>query len=363
MTKNDGTKELDLLFGRITESPWRDRNATNYVSGESRYGTDEQTNISDIEQTGGVVGGLVNGFFDQGPVEDELAIIDTADNDLPGWTYVEVAGTWQVTWAADANAHYGYSLAATQAASAASNEFYLEQTILIAQYRRLVTSVLHSATHTNMGMKIAVAFLDSAAAVIGSELSVTKSITTQQLSRFWREPPALAVEARIRIGVVNAAGSTGQTATLLMATVEEPTTYTVDIPGVYSFLSPSVSTRYNMGYPSDVIPGGVYKADTEGFVLGVNAKTNDAIAAGTIACRVENDTAVTTPGPSATLQNGTLAASARSSLDGVSTYHFAQNDELHLELSADGSLSTTGSADYFGTARLLLVVNDEGDWA
>lgn len=363
MTLEDGNRELDRLFDRVNRGPFRQgSDRIQGVFNELDPALADQMGFPDIVEGGSKVGGLVNGTLDSGP-PDETIIIDDDENDLPGWTYVEVAGTWQVTWAADANAPFAYSLGATQSSASASDEFYLEQTIPVAQYRRFVTSVLHSSTHTNMGMKIAVTFLDIAGAAVGSELSTTKSITTQQLSRFWREPPALAVDARIRVGVVNAAGTTGQTATILFITVEEPTTYSVTIPGVYSYLTPATSTRYNMPYPSDVIPNGVYKADTEGFVLGVGVKTDDTIAAGTIACRVENDTQATTPGPSAALSSGTTAATDRQSLDGVSSYHFSADDEIHLELSADGSLSTTGGADYYGHARLLLVVNDEGDWS
>jgi hypothetical protein len=358
MTLDDGTKELDRLFTRIDKSPWRDRVA-NKMPNEASSTTGESW--VDLVQEGGNPTGLINGYLDQGPPDEDVEI-DDEDNDLTGWDYVEVVGTWEVNWAVDATAPYGYAVTATQASASASDEFYLEQQVPIAQYRRLVTSVMHSSDNVNMGLKIAVAFLDEANAVIGSELSTTKSITTKQLSRFWREPPALATEVRIRVGVVNAAGTTGQTASIQMITLEEPTVYSVMFPGVYSFLSPAVSTDYALPYPSDIIPNGVFKADTEGFVLGISAKTDDTIAAGVLTARVENDTQATTPGPTAALSNGTLAASATASLDGVSAYHFAADDELHIELSGDGSVSTTGGADYFGTARLLLVVNDEGSW-
>jgi len=367
MTREDGTKELDRLFTRIGESPWRNRDRNTVpteLGGGGSASAAEEMGYSDIlESIEGASGGLINGDLLSGPPEED-AVVDASENDLPNWTYVEAQGSWQVTWAADANAPWGYGLTATQASASASDEFYLEQEVDVAAYRRLVTSVLHSSDNANMGLKIAVAFLDEAGDVVGSELSDTFSITTQQLSRFWREPPALAVTARIRVGVVNAAGSTGQTANILFITLEEPTVYSVNIPGVYSFLSPAASTDYALPYPSDVIPNGVYKADTPGFVLGMSIKTDDTIAAGTLTARIENDTQATTPGATAALSSGTTANQGTFSLDGLSSadYHFAAGDELHIELSGDGSVSTTGSADYFGSARLLLVVNDEGDW-
>ena len=357
-TYDDGTFELDKLFSRISDSPWKKggRSQLNAVASEV-----EDTEALEFGKFGDPVG-LTNGSFDAGPVEDETLTIDTDENDLPGWDFVEVQGTWSVIWTVDANAPYGYSLVATQASASASDEFYLEQIIPVAYYRRLVTAVRSSASHANMQLKVAVAFLDEAGSEVGSTQTGTFTGTTETTDRLWREPPALAVEARLRIGVVNVAGTASQTRTILFISVDDPQVYSVEITGLYSYLSPAISTDYAMSYPNDMIPGGVWKAPIEGFVVGIQAKTNDAIAAGTIVTRVENDTQATTPGPEVTLQNGTLAAVATFSLDGATTPHFAQGDELHLELSADGSLSTTGTADYWGSALVMMFVNDHGDW-
>jgi hypothetical protein len=365
MTREDGTKELDRLFSRISESPWRNRDRNTVptqLGGGGGSTVAEQmgySNIYDAMESGG--GGLVNGDFSSGPPED-AADIDATENDLPGWTFVEVQGTWQVSWDESAGGISGYRITATQGSAAASDEFYFEQIIPSPTYRRLVTTAIHSADNSNMGFKIAVAFLDDEGNVIGSELSNTWSVTSEQTSRFWREPPEDAFEVRIRVGYVNAAGTAGQLGRFTLISIEEPTVYSVNIPGVKSTFSPAASTDYALPYPSDVIPNGVYKADTPGFVLGVSVKTDDTIAAGTLTARVENDTQATTPGATAALSSGVTAASGTFSLDGVADYHFAAGDELHLELSGDGSVSTTGSADYYGSARLLLVVNDEGDW-
>ena len=365
--KDDGTNELDTLFNRIDKNPWRGVRQETFNLPNDATGIADSIGYPELIEGGSTAASgadtLDNGLLESGP-PDDTAIIDAEDNDLPGWDYVEVQGTWQVTWAADANANLGYSLSFTQAAASASDEVYFEQIVPAPLYRRLVTSVRHSADNANMGMKVAVAFLDETEAVIGSELSNTWSITTEQTSRFWREPPALAAYVRIRMGFVNAAGTTGQTGTILFITTEEPTVYSVNITGVKSYVSPSSSTDYAMPYPSDVIPNGVYKADTEGWVVGISVKTDDTISAGNIVCQVENDTAATNPGPSVSLSSGTTAGSGTQSLDGKSSaaYDFAADDELHLEMSADGSLTATGGADYYGTARLLLVVNDHSDW-
>jgi hypothetical protein len=358
-THDDGTKELDKYFTRLDQSPWRERNKKHEVEDESTaiaaaLGIDTRDEPQRPDDT-------INGDWGGGP-SDDTAIIDDDDNGLPGWTYVEVQGTWSVTWDADAAGPAGYAINATQSAASASDEFYLEQTFPATYYQRFITTARHAADNVNMGFKIAVAFLDEAGSVLGSELSNTWSTTTIQTSRFWREPPDLAYEVRVRVGFVNAAGTTGQTGTIYFVTTEAPTTYDVEFPGVYSYLSPAASTDYAMPYPSDIIPNGVFKPDTEGFVMGVGIKTDDTISAGTIACRVANDTQATTPGPSATLSNGTSAVTARQSLDGAASYDFAADDELHLELAADGSLVSTGGSDYYGHARLLLVVNDHGDW-
>jgi hypothetical protein len=360
VTLDDGTKELDRLFSRVEQSPWRERSGAFRVPNE---GTDfaDPIGLPDMYQQSPSLNGFLNGGLESGP-PDEDSIIDDEDNDLPDWDYVEVAGTWQVNWAADANAPFGYSLSFTQAAASASDEVYFEQIIPIAQYRRFVTTVMHSADNSNMGMKVAVQFLDETEATVGSELTNTWSITTQQVSRFWREPPALAVYARVRIGVVNAAGTTGQTATILFITSEEPTTYSVQITGVYSFLSPAISTDYAMPFPSDLIPNGVYVAPLRGFVLATSIKTDDTISAGTITAQAENDTQATNPGPTVALSSAASVGQTVQSLDGLASYHFDPGDELHLELSCDGSVASTGSADYYGTLTLLLVVNDEGDW-
>lgn len=358
--REDGTKELDRLFTRLDKSPWRDRIKKNEFDDEVSLGLANALGM-DTRDEPQRADDTINGDWNAGPADDSENI-DADDNGLPGWAYTEVQGTWAMTWDADANAPSGYSVNVTQSASAASDEVYLEQTFPAEAYRRFVVTARHSASDANTGFKIAVAFLDEAGSVIGSELSNTWSTTTEQTSRFWREPPTLAYEVRVRVGFVNAAGTTGQTGTILFVSTEDPTTYSIEFPGVYSFLSPAASNDYMMPFPSDVIPNGVFKPDTEGFVLGVSVKTDDTISAGTIACRVENDTQATTPGPSASLSSGTLAATARQSLDGAYSYDFAADDELHLELSADGSLTSTGGADYYGHARLLLVVNDHGDW-
>lgn len=364
--REDGTKEIDRLFSRVDQSPWRARTKVGQLPNEATDHADAIGWPSLLQDESGAQppSYLINGYLESGP-PDEALNIDDDENDLPGWDYVEVQGNWDVSWGADANAPSGNSLDFTQGTAASSDEVYFEQIVPVAAYRRLVTTVRHSADDSNMGMKIAVAFLDEDETIIGSELSNTWSITTEQTSRFWREPPALAMYVRIRVGFVNAAGSTGQTGTILFISLEEPTVYSVDIPGVASFMSPAASTDYDMPYPSDIIPNGVYKADTEGFVLGVSAKTDDTISAGQISARVENDTQATTPGPTVALSSGTTAASARQSLDGASSdsYDFAQDDEMHLELTADGSFSSSGEADYYGSARLLLVVNDHGDWS
>lgn len=366
MTLDDGTQELDRLFKQIEESPWRERDQAQRVVSETTGESANEQGYADIRES--LYGlsdsghGLKNGLFDSGPSEDETLTIDVDDNDLPEWDFVEVQGTWSVIWTEDANAPMGYSLVCTQASASASDQFYLEQTIPIDFYRRLVTTVRSSADNANMQLDIAVAFLDEAGSEVGSTQTGAYTGTAETTDRLWREPPALAVEARIRFGVTNIAGTAGQTRTILFISVNEPQVYSVNITGIKSFLSPAISTDYAMPYPSDIIPNGVYKADTDGFVLGISAKTDDTISAGNIVARVENDTAATTPGPTVTLLNGTLAANATASLDGATSFDFAAGDELHLELSADGSYASTGGADYWGTARLFLVVNDEGDW-
>jgi len=351
-----GSEELDKLFNRVSESPWKTRDRDNQVS-------DEVQDSEGVEfERGGESLELRNGSFSSGPSEDDTLTIDALENALPDWDFVAVQGTWSVVWTVDANGPFGYSLVATQSSSSASDQFYLEQTIPAAYYRRLVTTVRSSASNANMQLDIVVEFLDEDGDAVGSTRTGAYTATAATTDRLWREPPALAIEARIRIGVTNIAGTADQTRTILFISADDPQMYSVQITGVYSYLSPAASTDYAMSYPNDMIPAGVWKADTEGFVIGIQAKTNDAISAGTIITRVENDTQTTTPGPDATLQNGTLAAVATTSLDGATTPHFAASDELHLELSGDGSLSTTGTADYWGSARLLLYVNDEGDW-
>ncbi len=356
-----GLNELDNLFQRVTASPWKKRSRDYGVSSEVQdTEAVEMSSPEFADQRSD--GALVNGSFESGPADEEDDTIDAAENELTGWTFVAVAGTWSVIWTVDANGPQAYSLVCTQASASSSDQFYLEQTIPIRYYRRLVTSVRSSASNANMQLDVVVAFLDEDGDEVGSTKTAAFTGTTEATDRLWREPPILAVEARLRIGVTNVAGTADQTRTILFISVDDPQVYSVQITGVKSFLSPSASTQYAMPYPSDIIPAGVYKADTDGFVLGIFAKTDDSISAGTIVARVENDTAATNPGPTATLQSGTLAATGRASLDGAKAFDFAADDELHLELSADGSLSATGGADYWGSARLFLVVNDQGDW-
>lgn len=366
MTKEDLTKELDTLFSRVNQSPWREREQVNQVPTE---GTDYQ-HVVGMEQmyddmaessAGSGISGLRNGYFETGPADDTVDI-DDEDNPLPAWDLVEGQGTWEVSWAAVANAPSGYGLSWTQSSASASDEAYIEQTIPVASFRRFITTVRHSADNANMGLKVAVAFLDETEAVIGSELSNTWSVTTEQVSRFWREPPATAFFVRVRVGFVNAAGTTGQTGTILFITSEDPTVYSVNISGVKSYVSPAVSTDYALPYPSDLIPNGAYKAPLQGFVLAVSAESDDTISAGTGTVRVENDTQATNPGPNVAISSGTGAGVAVQSLDGAYSYDFDTADELHLELSTDGSFTSTGGADWYASAVLLLVVHDEGDW-
>ena len=88
----------------------------------------------------------------------------------------------------------------------------------------------------------------------------------------------------------------------------------------------------------------------------------DTITAGTGTVRCQNDTQATNPGPTVVHSTGDSVGTSTFSLDGASSYHFEADDELSMEMATNGAYASTGSADYYGGLRLLLVVNDEGDW-
>lgn len=360
---DDGTLELDRLFAEVARHPFRDL-SPHSVPGEIPSSLADALDFGSLHISGGGSTGnrLVNGTFISGPGEDEDAVIDDEDNNLPEWEYVEVAGNWQVTWIDYANAPDDKALQFTQSSGSVSDEVYFEQTVPIDYYRRFVTTVKSVATDAGMNLKIAVRFLDTTGTAVGAEVSGTFTGTALAVDRFWREPPNLAVYARVRFGCVNSTGVDNETRTVLFITTEEPTVYSVNIPYVYSFLSPAINTEYILSHPSDIIPNGIYLPDTQGFVIGLSAKTSDTIAAGTVTFSPHNDTQAIYPDPSAVLSAGVTAATARTSLDGVSTYDFDVSDALSLRAETNGSYASTGGADYYGSIRLLLVVNDEGDW-
>ena len=377
MTLEDGVKELTRLFQEANRSPFGTATDPNVVSGEAAAGSGGASMGDIITQSfintydavtniiSGSMGGIQNGGFWSGP-EDPDAAIDEDDNPLEGWTLVDAQGDGcDVTWGADAASPSGYSLAFAMTDGSTDDETYLEQDVPITNYFRwFITTLYHITDDTNLQCKLAVQFLDEAGSAVGSEMTGTFSSLTAQLDRLFRIPPSpLAVTARVRFGVVATAGFSGtQTANVMFITAQEPQMLSVNIPGVLSYTSPSASTDYDMPYPSDLTPHGVYKTDSRGFVLGVSAKTSDTISAGTATVQVENDTQATTPGPSVDLSSGTTEDVAIQSLDGKTSYDFAAEDELHLELSADGSFSSTGEADYIASCRLLLVISDTGDW-
>ena len=377
---DDGTFELDRLFGQVERRKVFENTTiagggvaaggSGGVPNQMTQATADQMDFAGIygDPEGGAgasTSGLLNGTFISGPPDeasDDVAVIDTDENDLPYWTYAVVAGTWTATWQADIDGPDGFEVEFAQTTGNVSDEAYLEQTIPIDHYRRIVTTIRTKSGDAGMTAKLAVQFLDEDGDAVGSELSASFTNTNIATYRFWREPPALAVEARIRFGCVNTSGVDSQTRSFLFISTEDPTVYSVSIPFVYSFLSPAISTQYAFSYPSDIIPGGVYIPDTQGFVVGISAKTNDTITAGVGTIRAENDTQTSNPGPTVSLTSAAMAANATASLDGDSTYDFEPGDELHMELSTDGTYASTGSADYYGSIRLLLVVNDEGDW-
>jgi hypothetical protein len=368
-TLEDGTLELDRLFNQVERRKMFADKSRDAITGE--VGDDISDTIINVYQdaiaaTAAVVsgGGLLNGTFVNAPPDEDgsATTIDALENELPSWTLAVVAGSWTVTWQSDANGPDAASVKFAQTTGNASDEAYLEQTIPIAFYRRLVTTIKSSAGNSGMGAKVAVQFLLTDGTTVGSELSATFTGTSLAVNRFWREPPLLATQARIRFGCVNSSGVDNESRTFVFISAEEPTTYSVQIPFVYSFLSPAINSQYTLSYPSDVIPNGVYKSDTQGFVVGIFIKTSATVAGGTATARAENNTQATNPGPTAVLSTGVSAISNTYSLDGASTYHFEVDDELDLEIATNGSYSATAGSDYYGGLRLLLVVNDEGDW-
>ena len=371
-TLDDGTLELDRLFAQVERRKVFENStragggpaigASGGVPNQMSSVMAEQIGYDNLfDQQATPSSGLINGTFVSGPAEDEDAIIDDDENSLLGWDYVEVQGTWQVNWVTDIDGPDGQALAFSQTSGSVNDQVYLEQIVSIDYYRRLVVTVKSYSDSDDMGLNIAVTFLDSTDAVIGTEMAAGYDETVASVDRFWREPPELATQARIRFGCVNY-GVSSATRTVLFISIEEPTVYSVNIPFVYSYLSPAISTQYAFSYPSDIIPNGVYIPDTQGFVLGISAKTSDTISAGIGTVRAENDTQTTNPGPTVALTSAAAKASATASIDGVGWYDFEPGDELHMELSTDGDYASTGGADYYGSIRLLLVVNDEGDW-
>jgi hypothetical protein len=373
-TLDDGTLELDRLFAQV-ERRKTFTNGKNQGSlpSEAHQGLVDALEYDDLYQmvaAASAGSGLQNGTFINAPPDfDDTAAsyLDTEDNQLPSWTITDEADftDWHVYWKEDTDGPDGASMVFEQIAGmeTAGEAVALEQTISIDFYRRLVTTIKSKASNAGMQLKVDVQFLDTDGAAVGSELSMTSIATALGTLRFWREPPLLATQARIRFGCVNTTGVASQTRTVLFISVEEPTVYSVNIPFVYSFLSPAISTSYTYSYPSDIIPNGVYIPDTQGFVLGISAKTSDTITAGTGTVRAQNDTQATNPGPTVVHSAGDSVGTSTFSLDGVSTYHFEADDELSLEMLTNGAYASTGSADYRGSLRLLLVVNDEGDWS
>lgn len=373
----DGTQELDRLFAQVERRKVFEASSIpggGVAAGAGSGGVPSQMSPTMADQVdfasvytdpaSSPSSGLQNGTFIEPPPgeDDGDTVIDDEDNDLPYWDLVTVQGTWTATYSADTDGPDGHAIEFSQAAGETNDEMYFEQTIPIDYYRRLVTTVRTKSTSANMDLKIEVAFLDTSGIVVASSASNTYTNTSIATFRFWREPPALATQARIRFGCVNANGVDAQTRSILFISVEEPTTYSVDIPFVYSFLDPAISTEYTWSHPSDIIPGGVYRPDTQGFVLGIRATTNDTISAGSGAVRCNDTTQATTPGPEVALSSGVLTGTNTASLDGRYSYDFEVGDALSMSLVTDGSYASTGGADYYGSIRLLLVVNDEGDW-
>ena len=374
---DDGSQELDRLFAQVERRKMFEASTIpggGVAAGAGSSGVENQMSSTQADQMDfaaiyepvPIVGiGLQNGTFVNAPPDEDDgdSVIDGDENDLPYWTMVTVAGTWTVTYKADVDGPDGYSIEFTQAAGAANDEVYFEQTIPIDYYRRLVTTVRTKASDADMGLKVTVDFLDAAGASVGTPASVTYSNTTIETLRFWREPPALATQATIQFGCLNNDGTDGATRTILFISVEEPTTYSVVIPFVYSFLSPAISDSYQLSFPSDIIPGGVYRPDTQGFFLGLTAETNDTISAGTAPMIAYNITQITAnTDPNVILSTGVTYGTGTQSLDGRASYDFEVDDALVMMLLTDGSFASTGGADYYGSIRLLLVVNDEGDW-
>jgi hypothetical protein len=370
MTLDDGTKTLDSLFGTLERSPFRGKD-TNLVAGEDNN-VDEavmQAVIATREaiQASGSDNDFANGGFWEGP-DDPDSPISEDDNPLSSWELVDLQGVGcVVTWGALAASPSEYGLTFTMTDGSASDETYFEQEVPIANaYRWLVATLYHVTDNVNLQAKVALQFLDAAGLDVGSEMSGTWSSLSAQIDRLFRTPPSpLAVSVRVRFGVVATAGFTGtQTVEVMFISGLHPQVYSVEIPGLWSYATPSGSTVYTLFYPTDIISSAaaMFKPDLPGFVLGISAKTDDTISAGTGTVRMKNDTQVTNPGPTVALSTGVTEAIATQYVDGASSYDFEAGDGLHLELSTDGSYASTGEADYVGSARLLLVIHDSNDW-
>lgn len=361
MVEGSPVPEIDRMFRQVERSPYRLPAPGGIIN---EMGQELWDKIGLPKLLGGM-GGIIemlNPDFETGPPFTTDPISGTT-NPLPDWDYHSDAGSWSTTWGANAEGYAGYAVTFTSAAGSTGDTAYLEQETTIFKYRPLVIRVGHSGTDANMRLRITVTWLDATGAALGSPITAYYTTTTDTISALWRIPPDLAFTARVQVGT-SAAGNfaSPQSRSIWFISKEQPYVYSVNIPGVLSYASPAVSTQYAMPYPSDIVPGGVYKADTRGFVLGISVKTSDTISAGTGTVRVENDTAATNPGPTVALDSGSAAGQATADLDGRYSYDFAPGDELHLELSTDGDYASTGDADYVASARLLLVVNDEADW-
>jgi hypothetical protein len=343
MTLDDGTKTLDSLFGTLERSPFRGKD-TNLVAGEDNN-VDEavmQAVIATREaiQASGSDNDFANGGFWEGP-DDPDSPISEDDNPLSSWELVDLQGVGcVVTWGALAASPSEYGLTFTMTDGSASDETYFEQEVPIANaYRWLVATLYHVTDNVNLQAKVALQFLDAAGLDVGSEMSGTWSSLSAQIDRLFRTP-------------------------VMFISGLHPQVYSVEIPGLWSYATPSGSTVYTLFYPTDIISSAaaMFKPDLPGFVLGISAKTDDTISAGTGTVRMKNDTQVTNPGPTVALSTGVTEAIATQYVDGASSYDFEAGDGLHLELSTDGSYASTGEADYVGSARLLLVIHDSNDW-
>ncbi len=169
-------------------------------------------------------GGLTNGDFLAGPRQPNLPLSD--ENRVPGWSYVNVQGTFAAYWVDSSSSPSGKAIEWRIRNAVADDEAYLEQTIAVSPRQRLKLPILRSTVgaDTDSLPEVRIQYLKVDGTTTGSESVGVLDPTFSDPQDVYALAgiPTDARFARIRIVMTTAGTVTSDTVTFHEAWAGEP---------------------------------------------------------------------------------------------------------------------------------------------